>query len=607
MPAIIRERVDLSTISANQHSPNRNSSGGIEPLKKETAQSSLKFAVVDLFAGPGGLAEGFSSVVDSKGNRPFKVVLSVEKEKAAHSTLLLRTFLRQFSKFPDEYYAFLKEGSSEPDWATLYPVEWKRANEDARLLELGQADADKTLFAKIDEIRKGYGKNTILIGGPPCQAYSLVGRARNRGIAGYIAEEDPKHFLYEKYINILTRLRPTAFVMENVKGMLSSSLNDGLIFEKVLADLRAAGDGYTLVALTPRSKPQADLPLPNLLPTDFIIRSEDFGLPQARHRVIVVGVRKDAADGLKSNLEQFIPRWTSKAKVADVLKGMPKLRSGLSREDSQAEWGNAVKEAAASVSKAVALFPASEREIFRARLKECVEAATKQPNHLTRSALRPAKLGPTCSDELKAWIVDPNLNVLPNNETRGHMRSDLSRYLFAAVYAELVGISPRATDFPEGLAPEHLNWNTGKFADRFRVQLWEQPSTTITSHISKDGHYFIHPDPEQCRSLTVREAARLQTFPDNYYFKGNRTEQFIQVGNAVPPFLARQIGIALLSILQPAQRNPKNLAKGNSTMTQPQFFPKDENTRNGQRSTPHFQRPAKRRRRRRGRPTLNSK
>jgi DNA (cytosine-5)-methyltransferase 1 len=130
------------------------------------------------------------------------------------------------------------------------------------------------------------------------------------------------------------------------------------------------------------------------------------------------------------------------------------------------------------------------------------------------------------------------------------MASDLSRYLFAAVYGELVKVSPKASDFPESLAPEHLNWNSGKFADRFRVQLWEQPSTTITSHISKDGHYFIHPDPEQCRSLTVREAARLQTFPDNYYFKGNRTEQFIQVGNAVPPFLAKQIGDALFALLQ---------------------------------------------------------
>jgi len=282
-------------------------------LDKETAPLPVKFAVVDLFAGPGGLAEGFSAVSDSAGHRPFKVVLSVEKEKAAHSTLLLRTFLRQFEgKFPDQYYAFLKNGTPEPDWATLYPDQWKRATEDAQLLELGQGEADKLLVAKIDQVRKLYGKNTILIGGPPCQAYSLVGRARNRGIAGYIPEEDPKHFLYKNYIDILTRLRPAAFVMENVKGMLSSSINDGLIFKKVLSDLRSAGDGYRLVSLTPRVRAQADLIETMPLPTDFIIRSEDFGLPQARHRVIVVGIRKDVLDNpIAVRLEQLIPRWTT--------------------------------------------------------------------------------------------------------------------------------------------------------------------------------------------------------------------------------------------------------------------------------------------------------
>jgi DNA (cytosine-5)-methyltransferase 1 len=129
------------------------------------------------------------------------------------------------------------------------------------------------------------------------------------------------------------------------------------------------------------------------------------------------------------------------------------------------------------------------------------------------------------------------------------MRTDLARYLFAAVYAELMLISPRASDFPDLLAPDHKNWNSGKFNDRFRVQLAGSPSTTVTSHISKDGHYFIHFDPEQCRSLTVREAARLQTFPDNYLFKGNRTEQYIQVGNAVPPYLAKQIGEAVFRLL----------------------------------------------------------
>ena len=141
------------------------------------------------------------------------------------------------------------------------------------------------------------------------------------------------------------------------------------------------------------------------------------------------------------------------------------------------------------------------------------------------------------------------LNQLPNNDTRGHMPGDLARYLFSAAFASALDRSPKAVEFPAALAPHHRNWRSGKFADRFRVQLAGRPSATVTSHMSKDGHYFIHPDPVQCRSLTVREAARLQTFPDNYVFLGSRTEQYVQVGNAVPPFLARQIAEALIPAL----------------------------------------------------------
>ena len=156
------------------------------------------------------------------------------------------------------------------------------------------------------------------------------------------------------------------------------------------------------------------------------------------------------------------------------------------------------------------------------------------------STMLPVGYG-TSDDDLMRWLERPELRGLAQHETRGHMATDLGRYLFAAVFGRERGYSPKAAEFPSVLSPDHRNWHSGAFNDRFRVQLAHEPATTVTSHISKDGHYFIHPDPLQCRSLTVREAARLQTFPDDYLFLGNRTQQYVQVGNAVPPFLARQI------------------------------------------------------------------
>lgn len=139
------------------------------------------------------------------------------------------------------------------------------------------------------------------------------------------------------------------------------------------------------------------------------------------------------------------------------------------------------------------------------------------------------------------------------------MESDLSRYMFAAAYAKQHGYSPRLHVFPQKLLPAHANAkdansDTTPFKDRFRVQCEKEPSTTVVAHIAKDGHYYIHYDPVQCRALTVREAARLQTFPDNYFFEGTRTEQYTQIGNAVPPLLAHQLAKVVRKMISEAKR-----------------------------------------------------
>ena len=513
------------------------------------------YSVVDIFAGPGGLAEGFSSVPAGDGESAFRIALSIEKEPSAHATLRLRSFLRQFGEsYPKAYYAFLNEGDDEPDWSITHPEQWAAATKEAWKFELGEEDPDLRLNARLDQIREASDGHTVLIGGPPCQAYSLVGRSRNQGKKDYVPSEDGKHFLYREYIRILDRLQPAAFVMENVKGMLSSSVDgQNRIFDQVLRDLRGDRPGatrYQLVALDPRSRRQLDLTPFEPKALDFIVRAEDFGVPQARHRVIVVGLRSDVAEGIPdSSLADLMVRHTLKTKVEHVLHGVPRLRSGLSRGlDSPEEWRRTVEAAMTFVAEIDTGLQEAEQVAFEKRARACLSNFTGM-NDLPGRAGTGTGISPDCPTDLRSWLVDDRLQNLPNHASRSHMPSDLARYFFAALFAEVTGRSPKAGNFPEELAPDHENWTSGKFADRFRVQLAGGPSTTVTSHISKDGHYFIHPDPLQCRSLSVREAARLQTFPDNYFFKGNRTQQYIQVGNAVPPLLARWIGEALAAIL----------------------------------------------------------
>jgi DNA (cytosine-5)-methyltransferase 1 len=165
---------------------------------------------------------------------------------------------------------------------------------------------------------------------------------------------------------------------------------------------------------------------------------------------------------------------------------------------------------------------------------------------------RAVDLGLSMPKELRDWLGDPNLGGVSQHETRSHMASDLHRYMFASCFARLQKYSPKLRIYPPKLLPDHENMKVDAipFLDRFRVQLAHEPSSTVVSHICKDGHYYIHHDPAQCRSLTVREAARLQTFPDSYFFEGNRTQQYHQVGNAVPPWLARQIGQVVFDFIE---------------------------------------------------------
>ena len=518
------------------------------------------FAVIDLFAGPGGLAEGFSAARRADGTRPFKVVLSVEKDPVAHQTLRLRSFLRQFEGgYPPEYYEWIEKADNQhswkqlyrdqPKWEKLYRKQWRAACDEALNLTMGIREDDELIAGRLTRIRSRHRDRTIVIGGPPCQAYSLIGRSRNKGNANYVFEEDHRHALYKAYVDVLNRLKPAAFVMENVKGLLTSRVHGDFLFHQVLTDLRKAGGGHSGYRLISLGADGASAVEP--APADFLIKAEKYGIPQARHRLFIVGIRENLAEGLSAALiNSAVLKEEPKATVRHVLEAMAKLRSGISRgEDSPEMWKAKLTDELDSLGILELPGPEPRTAKFREAVKVAKAALGSGRLALTRHDRAMAPAGTGCALNLSSWLQDPNLKALPNHEARTHMAADLARYAFAAVFGAAFNQSPKAGDFPNALAPKHANWNSGEFKDRFKVQVWDEPSSTVTSHISKDGHYYIHPDAAQCRSLTVREAARLQTFPDNYLFLGNRTQQYVQVGNAVPPLLACKIAESLHKLI----------------------------------------------------------
>ena len=524
--------------------------------------------VVDLFSGPGGLAEGFAALKDPLGRPRFNIILSIEMDATAQRTLRLRAFLRKFpSEYPPAYYDFVNGVlAQEPDWASLYPREWQEACDETKCLELGTPEAGSFVQNRIAKIRTSHGDRTVLLGGPPCQSYSVVGRARNVGNVDYDPANDERQSLYLQFAKVLEQLQPAVAVMENVRGLLSARQDGRLIFSDVMESLMRAG-GKHRYRLFPLASPHGGRSWDERLnPKDFLVRAEEHGVPQARHRVFVICIRRDVADSLQGDLLPALDRSKATASVHEVIGAMPMLRSRLSRGDNNASWQQALIKAHGLAHRHMPAMPPDMERKFRIALDRAL--ASTKGKALPHCEVQGSIGFPNaCPAALRDWIFDPNLTRLPNNETRGHIDEDIARYLYAAAYAFASGRSPRARDFPRALAAKHRSWNTGKFDDRFRVQLRDHPSTTITSHISKDGHYFIHPDPAQCRSLTVREAARLQTFPDNYFFHGGRTQQYVQVGNAVPPYLAWQIARQLWDVFEHQHRSARRSVPRQSANT----------------------------------------
>jgi len=523
--------------------------------------------IIDLFAGPGGLGEGFSGYQNPKKNYPFKIRMSVEKEESAHKTLQLRAFFRQFrgKKLPPEYYEYIKNPQKlnkhklEKFKNQLFEKYWKESTTAIKETlggpqTLGNEDSDRLIQSKLSKLLKKHdGEDFIVIGGPPCQAYSNAGKSRMAGIEDYKIEEDERAELYLEFLKVIHKVNPKVFVMENVKGILSAKLHDELVFPRIIRDLKNPGKVinnrtkskyhiYSLVK-SPDSYDDNGEPIYNDL-RSFTIHAEEHGVPQNRHRVILLGVRDDV-EYEPGTLQEDL----NKTSIKSILDGLPVLRSGISKAggDKSEKWYAKINKAGKAL---VTALNTTNSKKHAKNIKEHIKKISPNLNRGGRFvASKKSGFLPSFNKPLKSWLYDPQLGGFPNHETKEHMYDDLKRYLWISTYGELNRVSPKSRDFPGFLAPNHKNWESGDHADRFKVQIKNKPSSTITCHLSKDGHASIHYDPKQCRSFTVREAARIQTFPDNYFFEGTKTEQYVQVGNAVPPYLANQIAEIVYDVL----------------------------------------------------------
>lgn len=403
---------------------------------------------IDLFAGCGGLSEGFY-------RQGFHALAHVEIDPTACRTLRTRM----------KHYGY--------------------GDADAAVLEMDIMRDD--VIEKIEEAVRGREVD-LIIGGPPCQAYSSLGRAKDdNGM-----QDDPRNYLFESYVKVLNHYRPKFFVFENVTGMLTARVNGKHIVNRIVA---ALGENY---------KVKFD-------PKMMVLNSVNYGVPQIRKRVIIMGVRRDV--GLEPE---------------ELYAGILKTHYGPEEESACENGADGV----------CSLDGSHEGEEKLKRFVTVQDAIGELP------ALRPGQGEAIVTFESKRdneflkRIRKEEDKVLRDHVARNHNERDVERYM---------AMSANHWTFQELLErrPDLRHVKQRVFGNSYVVQWWDLPSKTIIAHLYKDGNQFIHPDSSQGRTFTVREAARLQSFPDDFIFEGPRTEQFKQVGNAVPPLFAEAIAKCL--------------------------------------------------------------
>lgn len=402
-----------------------------------------QYTVIDLFAGAGGLSEGFVQA-------GFVPIAHVEMDKDACNTLRTRCcfhYLRANNQL-DIYYKYLK---GEITRETLYGGVPEEVTNAVINVEISDDTINET-FGKIKQLAKGR-KIDMIIGGPPCQAYSLLGRHRKT------MENDPRTLLYLQYGKFLKEFTPKGFVFENVPGLLSAKKGEHFQNLQTYFDELGYKVHYKM------------------------LNASDYGVLQERHRIIIVGWQKDNDMGYPD-----IDKITTDAVINDILGDLPLLKAGE---------------------------------------KEMVSSYKKENNsYLRESGIR----------------LDGE-KFVTQNITRPVNSNDAAIYAYAIKLWDSKQVRVKYTDLPIELRTQK---NEDSFLDRFKVVNGKGKAHTVVAHLAKDGHYYIHPSLSVCRSISVREAARMQSFPDNFYFEGSRSAMFKQIGNAVPVLMAKKIAESIL-------------------------------------------------------------
>lgn len=410
--------------------------------------------ILDLFSGAGGLTEGF------RVKNYFNFICHIEMDKDACSSLELRNiyyYLKDNNNL-SPYFDYIQGKIPKEELLSAIP---QSVIEDI----LNKEISNESMPSILEFIDKKLSGDTLdgIIGGPPCQAYSTIGRAKNENKKA----TDKRIYLYKHYLTFLERYNPKFFVFENVKGLLSFKDKEGdLLLPKIIKEFNESG--YTV--------------------NYKVINANEFGVSQNRERLFLIGHRID----LNINMPFFdcLNKYKEKAPVLkELFEDLPKIKAGKSSNRYKCNNSNNLVE---------------------------------------------------------MYIRNQTQDVLTQHMARPHNPNDLDIYKLV-LKAKEKGENLKYYDLPVEL---QTHSNLTSFLDRYKALDYNSVSHTVVAHISKDGHYYIHPDKKQNRSLTVREAARIQGFPDDFYFEHSRTAAFKQIGNAVPPILSKKIASSIIDFMK---------------------------------------------------------